>query len=44
MNITRRQDEIGTTHCVVIDFQTLEDGIVTVSDWDTAKQTRLTKA
>jgi glycyl-tRNA synthetase len=37
----RRQDEIGTPYCVVIDFDTLEDGTVTVRDRDTAKQTRV---
>lgn len=37
----RRQDEIGTPHCVVIDFQTLEDGTVTVRDRDTTEQTRV---
>ena len=37
----RRQDEIGTPHCVVIDFQTLEDGTVTVRDRDTTKQARI---
>ena len=37
----RRQDEIGTPHCVVIDFQTLEDGTVTVRDPDTTEQTRI---
>jgi glycyl-tRNA synthetase len=36
----RRQDEIGTPQCVVIDFQTLEDGTVTVRDRDTTEQTR----
>ena len=36
----RRQDEIGTPFCVVIDFQTLEDGTVTVRDRDTTEQTR----
>jgi glycyl-tRNA synthetase len=36
----RRQDEIGTPHCVVIDFQTLEDDTVTVRDRDTTEQTR----
>ena len=36
----RRQDEIGTPYCVVIDFQTLEDGTVTVRDRDTTEQTR----
>jgi glycyl-tRNA synthetase len=38
----RRQDEIGTPHCVVIDFQTLEDDTVTVRDRDTTEQTRVT--
>lgn len=38
----RRQDEIGTPKCVVIDFQTLEDGTVTVRDRDTTEQTRTT--
>jgi glycyl-tRNA synthetase len=37
----RRQDEIGTPSCVVIDFQTLEDGTVTVRDRDTTGQTRV---
>ena len=36
----RRQDEIGTPYCVVVDFQTLEDGTVTVRDRDTTEQTR----
>lgn len=37
----RRQDEIGTPHCVVIDFETLEDGTVTVRDRDTTEQKRV---
>jgi glycyl-tRNA synthetase len=37
----RRQDEIGTPACIVIDFQTLEDDTVTVRDRDTASQTRV---
>ena len=37
----RKQDEIGTPKCVVVDFDTLEDGTVTVRDRDTAKQTRV---
>lgn len=37
----RRQDEIGTPHCVVIDFQTLEDDTVTVRDRDTTEQRRV---
>ena len=37
----RRQDEIGTPHCVVIDFQTLEDDTVTVRERDTTTQRRV---
>lgn len=37
----RRQDEIGTPACIVIDFQTLEDGTVTVRDRDTTEQRRV---
>ena len=37
----RRQDEIGTPYCVVIDFQTLEDDTVTVRDRDTTEQKRV---
>ena len=37
----RKQDEIGTPKCVVIDFDTLEDGSVTVRDRDTTEQIRV---
>lgn len=38
----RRQDEIGTPYCVVIDFETLEgDGTVTVRERDTTQQRRI---
>jgi glycyl-tRNA synthetase len=37
----RRQDEIGTPWCITVDFQTLEDGTVTVRDRDTMKQERV---
>ena len=37
----RRQDEIGTPYCVVIDFQTIEDGTVTVRNRDTTEQKRI---
>lgn len=37
----RRQDEIGTPSCVVIDFDTLKDNTVTVRDRDTTKQKRV---
>ena len=39
----RRQDEIGTPYCVVIDFDTLEtDGLVSIRDRDTTEQRRVT--
>ncbi len=37
----RKQDEIGTPECIVIDFDTLENNSVTVRDRDTTKQTRV---
>ena len=37
----RREDEIGTPFCVTIDFDTLEDGCVTVRDRDTMQQVRI---
>ncbi len=37
----RRQDEIGTPKCIVIDFDTLEDGTVAVRDRDTTEQIRV---
>lgn len=43
-NIGKRyaaQDEIGTPFCVTVDFQSLEDGMVTVRDRDSAKQERV---
>lgn len=41
----RRQDEIGTPYCVVIDFDTIEgDGTVTVRNRDTTEQTRVNVA
>ena len=36
----RRQDEIGTPYCIVIDFQTLEDNTVTIRNRDTTEQER----
>ncbi|MDD5705667.1 MAG: glycine--tRNA ligase [Kiritimatiellae bacterium] len=38
----RRQDEIGTPFCVTVDFQTLEDGTMTLRDRDSMQQERLT--
>ena len=37
----RRQDEIGTPYCVTIDFETENDGCVTVRDRDTMEQERI---
>lgn len=37
----RRQDEIGTPLCIVIDFDTLEDKSVTIRHRDTLKQERV---
>ena len=37
----RRQDEIGTPFCVTYDFDSLEDGAVTVRDRDTMEQERV---
>ena len=40
----RRQDEIGTPYCVTFDFDSLEDGCVTVRDRDTMGQERVALA
>ncbi|MBU6500814.1 MAG: glycine--tRNA ligase [Patescibacteria group bacterium] len=43
-NIGKRyyaQDEIGTPHCITVDFDSLEKGDATVRDRDTAKQERI---
>ena len=37
----RRQDEIGTPLCVTYDFDSVEDGCVTVRDRDTMQQERI---
>ena len=37
----RRQDEIGTPYCITVDFDTLENGTVTVRDRDSMEQIRL---
>jgi len=39
----RRQDEIGTPWCIVIDFDTLTDDSVTIRDRDTGEQERVKK-
>ena len=37
----RRQDEVGTPYCVTVDFDSLEDGAVTLRDRDTTEQVRI---
>jgi glycyl-tRNA synthetase len=37
----RRQDEIGTPFCIVVDYESLEDGTVTMRDRDTMEQIRV---
>ncbi|MFG6497110.1 glycine--tRNA ligase [Fictibacillus sp. UD] len=37
----RRQDEVGTPFCITYDFDSKEDGMVTVRDRDTMEQTRV---
>ncbi|QZE12696.1 glycine--tRNA ligase [Mycoplasma sp. Ms02] len=37
----RRQDSIGTYYCVTIDYDTLEDGCVTIRHRDTMEQERI---
>ena len=37
----RRQDEIGTPFCITYDFDSVEDGCVTVRDRDTMEQERI---
>jgi glycyl-tRNA synthetase len=40
----RRQDEIGTPFAVTVDYDTLEDGTVTLRDRDSMRQVRLPRA
>ena len=37
----RRQDELGTPYCVTVDFDSLEDGAVTVRERDSMEQDRV---
>ena len=37
----RREDEIGTPFCVTYDFESENDGCVTVRDRDTMEQVRI---
>ena len=38
----RRHDEIGTPYCITVDFDTLENGTVTLRDRDSMEQQRMT--
>lgn len=37
----RKHDEVGTPMCITVDFQSLEDGCVTIRDRDTMQQERV---
>ncbi len=37
----RRQDEIGTPFCITYDFESENDGCVTIRDRDTMQQERI---
>ena len=37
----RRQDEVGTPFCVTVDFQSIEDNMVTIRERDTMNQIRV---
>ena len=41
VNVYRRQDEIGTPFCVTYDFESENDGAVTIRDRDTMEQVRV---
>ena len=34
-------DEVGTPYCITVDFESLEDGTVTLRDRDTTEQRRV---
>jgi glycyl-tRNA synthetase len=40
----RRQDEVGTPYCVTVDYESLEEGTVTVRERDSTVQTRIAVA
>lgn len=40
----RRQDEIGTPYCITVDYQTIEDGTVTVRERDSMRQERVAQS
>jgi glycyl-tRNA synthetase len=37
----RRQDEVGTPYCVTVDYESLEEGTVTVRERDSTEQQRV---
>jgi glycyl-tRNA synthetase len=37
----RRQDEVGTPYCVTVDYESLDEGTVTVRERDSTTQTRI---
>jgi glycyl-tRNA synthetase len=37
----RRQDEVGTPYCITVDFQSLDDGQVTIRERDSMNQIRV---
>jgi glycyl-tRNA synthetase len=37
----RRQDEVGTPYCVTVDYETIEEGTVTVRERDSTEQARV---
>ncbi|MBV9439565.1 MAG: glycine--tRNA ligase, partial [Candidatus Eremiobacteraeota bacterium] len=39
----RRQDEIGTPYCIMVDYETLNDTTITVRDRDTMQQARVSQ-
>ena len=38
-----RMDEVGTPYCITVDYQTVEDGTVTIRDRDSTEQVRVSK-
>ena len=40
----RRQDEIGTPYCLTVDYDTMEDGTVTVRERDSMRQERIAES
>ncbi len=39
----RRMDEVGTPFCITVDFDSLEDGTITLRDRDTTEQVRMSE-